>query len=99
MFPWTTSCQVGQVLVNVGDNTASQIMNQISSTGPNGATPLASSIKAMNNYSGIHDPGRRNFLLLMTDGMDTCSSDPTGEPVDAVRQLYNSPSSTVTGIF
>ncbi len=90
LFPWTSGCDVGQVLVNVGDNTASQIMNTISSTGPDGATPLASSLEAMNNYSGVHDPNRRNFILLMTDGMDTCSYDPAGEPVQAVQQLYNS---------
>jgi len=90
LFPWTVECNVGQVLVNVGDNTASQIMNTLSQNGPNGATPLASSLKAMNNYSGIHDPNRRNFILLTTDGMDTCSGDPTGEPVQAVRELYNS---------
>lgn len=90
LFPWTDGCQTGQVLVQIGDNTGSQILSTLSNNGPGGSTPLASSLKAMNNYSGIHDPSRRNFVLLMTDGMDTCSSDPTGEPVQAVKQLYNS---------
>ncbi|MGB9600361.1 MAG: vWA domain-containing protein [Myxococcota bacterium] len=90
LFPWTSSCQTGQVLVNVGDNTGSQILSTLSNNGPGGSTPLASSLEAMNNYSGIHDPSRRNFILLTTDGMDTCSNDPTGEPVEAVQLLYNS---------
>lgn len=89
LFPWTTGCNTGQVLVQIGDNNASQIMNTLNSTGPDGSTPLAASLKAMNNYSGIHDQSRRNFILLMTDGMDTCSKDPTGEPVQAVRELYS----------
>lgn len=90
LFPWTSGCATGQVLVNIGDNTGSQILNTLSQNGPGGSTPLASSLKAMNNYSGIHDQNRRNFLLLITDGQDTCSYDPTGEPVDAVRQIYSS---------
>ncbi len=50
LFPWTGSCSVGQVLVNVGDNTASQILSTIQQNEPNGATPLASSLYNMNKY-------------------------------------------------
>ena len=87
LFPMGDECQVGQVVVDVGSDTSQDIMNNLNATSPLGATPMADTLNNMINYSGLYDPERRNFIILITDGMDTCANDPTNEPVNAVRNL------------
>ncbi len=89
MFPSNNDCGSGKIYVNVGDNTSSSIMSTLNSTSPDGMTPMAASINTMNQYPDLKDPNRRNFLLLITDGADTCAADVTNDPVKAVTNLYN----------
>ncbi|MBI5529138.1 MAG: VWA domain-containing protein [Deltaproteobacteria bacterium] len=98
MFPWTGGCSVGSVRVPPGDNTSSQIMSVFNSgqAQANGSTPMADSLNLLSGESSIHDPNRRNFVLFITDGMDTCANDPNNEPVQAVSNLV---SSGVQGVF
>ena len=87
LFPWTEYCEVGQVRVAPGDNTSSSIISQMNSTSPGGGTPMAASLWALYNYSGLRDANRRNFVILITDGEDTCTGNADSDPVRAVQDL------------
>ncbi|MBI4208798.1 MAG: PQQ-binding-like beta-propeller repeat protein [Deltaproteobacteria bacterium] len=84
-----------QVLVNIGDDTVSSILTWMDGveTYPtnkelrgDGATPLAASLKAAGNYfknTVIPNDGskvcRSSYVILVTDGLETCSGDPCKE--------------------
>ncbi len=91
MFPSDDGCGVGVVYVDVGINTYSAIMSGLASHPPYGScigmTPLAVSLAALNQYRQLKDPDRRNFIMLISDGSDTCAGSPNSDPVQAASDL------------
>lgn len=83
LFPGTSECEKGSVRVGVADNTAPAIASALGTAAPNGRTPLAFSLKAMETVAELRDPERGNYVLLVTDGRETCY----GEPIGAVEDL------------
>lgn len=84
LYPWPQGCDIGQVQVDVGDDTRGAIMDNLNRNFPGGATPLGATLSTLTSYPQLHDPQRSNFVLLVTDGMDTCG----GNAVMSVAQLF-----------
>jgi hypothetical protein len=81
--PGDGSCGAGQVLVDVGPATASQITSTLSANSPDSLTPIGDTLAALTNYQGLRDPTRENYVLLITDGAETCG----GNGVAATNSL------------
>ncbi|MCG3174077.1 MAG: hypothetical protein GMKNLPBB_02297 [Myxococcota bacterium] len=78
--------------VPIGPNNAGPILNALNSTGPEGNTPLAIALNYAGTNGGLTDPSRRNFVLVISDGGDTCNGSEQGgrnASVQAVRNLKN----------
>ncbi len=86
------SCTPGAVSVDTGTGTAAEITAALSAVSPDGKTPIAATLNAMASYSGLEDTGRENFVLLLTDGKESCS----GDTISAVTALRNKTTSIRT---
>ena len=68
--PQRPRCTTGEVVVDVGANTTNAILGQLA--WPEGLghsyTPTWQSLEAAHRYGPLHDPVRRNFVILITDG-------------------------------
>jgi len=80
-----TDCAPGNVRVDVGDGTATMINTVLGNTNPNGFTPIGDTLDGLINYAGLEDTTRDNYILLLTDGSETCG----GDGVTAVTNLFN----------
>ena len=87
LFPSNSNCNYGTVVVNVGDNTATAIMAALPTDQywPSGNTPIGATLSMLNQYAPLKDTNRRNFVMLITDGSETCE----GNGVVAAGDLYN----------
>ncbi len=89
---------VGGILYEVGQGNVTNIMgdlNTIDDTpcrlGRNNTfgelctigTPLAGALNVARNYNGLNDPERPNYVLVITDGEETCN----GDPSDQIRRI------------
>lgn len=88
LFPWGFECEKGLILVMAGDNTAEKIILAMDrpDSQPNGATPIGDTLNALAKEPLLHETGRRNFVLFITDGGETCD----GDPVGATKALHDS---------
>jgi hypothetical protein len=76
-------CDPGVVEVDVADSTQTSIATALSASFPDGNTPIADTLdNALGHLNGI-DPAKTKYVLLVTDGQETCS----GDPVSAVTPL------------
>jgi hypothetical protein len=71
-FPDSTDCGPGVVSVPIGDDTGDTIRSLVDSMAAWGLTPTGESLQNAGTDPGLLDPERRNFILLITDGMPTC---------------------------
>jgi len=75
------NCQSGDVVVPVGGGSAAAIAAAIprDTTPLCGTTPIGSALKtAADALAKIADPSRAQFVVLVTDGGENCTSDPVG---------------------
>ncbi len=79
-----TACQVAPMSVPIADNSASAIASALAAANPGGKTPLGAVLTTAQSVSELTDPTRANYVLLATDGMETCG----GRPVDEVTKLF-----------
>ncbi len=78
LFPAAgSSCGGGSVNVGVGPSTLGSIAGVLSSNFPGGGTPIAVSLKNAHAYLTKVDPGKTKYVLLVTDGSETCGGQPT----------------------
>lgn len=79
------ACHATKLLVPLAYNNRNLIASQLISIHPTGATPISYTlIQTVNNdFQGVN--GKRSIILI-TDGMETCSSDPCEVAVAMVRQ-------------
>jgi hypothetical protein len=82
--PNGSSCEGGQINVQVGNNTQAAIGAVLGAASPTGLTPISVSLKNAHNYLQGIDPQKKKYVLLITDGQETCG----GKPVDWVKALY-----------
>ncbi|HWM84676.1 MAG TPA: VWA domain-containing protein [Kofleriaceae bacterium] len=83
--PGGTACNPGDIDVDIGDNTAQAIQNAYTSTDAETNTPIGSTLQARVGYAGLADTAHPNFVLLLTDGAETCA----GNGEAAVTALRN----------
>jgi len=67
-------CSTGEVVVDTGAGTRDAILDALD--WPDGLghsyTPTWQSLEAANRYPGLHQPDRRDFAVLLTDGWQCC---------------------------
>ncbi|MBI2893244.1 MAG: VWA domain-containing protein [Deltaproteobacteria bacterium] len=76
-------CQPGAIDVELGDGTSELILDAVAGSGPGGGTPIATSLRSLGEYQGLADPTRRNLVLFISDGGESCDAD----PIEEVRQM------------
>jgi Ca-activated chloride channel family protein len=81
-------CRSTATLVPLGTNNRMQIAASLLRVRPTGPTPISLSIRRSINedFNGI--PGNRH-VILVSDGAETCDTDPCGVAVDMVRNNIN----------
>ncbi|MBI2894064.1 MAG: hypothetical protein HYY06_10975 [Deltaproteobacteria bacterium] len=85
MFPGPSgNCGGPDVDVAVGEGTAGAVLDALRSAEPLNATPLGDALGMLRRDEGLADPGRGNFILLVTDGGETCGR----EPVRQTELMY-----------
>lgn len=78
-----SGCAPGDVFVDVGTGTAAEIIDVLALVDTCSlGTPTAEALEGLQDYPGLEDPLRPNFILLVTDGQSTCDS-----PVPVVAAL------------
>lgn len=83
-FSSDSGCGAGDVRVDIGDDTEAQIESTIDSTLPRGSTPIRSTLQNLVGHPSLQDTTRPNYVLLITDGQETCSDN---DPSDAAAEL------------
>jgi serine/threonine protein kinase len=69
------SCQDIELIVPIQANGAQNIISWLPGMQALGMTPMSESIKqAANDFT--FEPGRRNFIVLISDGQETCGEEP-----------------------
>ncbi len=80
MFPGPlASCDAGIVDVDVGEGHADAILDVLNDSEPLLTTPMASSLEVLGDLESLRDEDRRNLVMLVTDGEESCGGEPTTE--------------------
>lgn len=78
------SCGAGNVRVDIANNNEADLRSIIDSTNPRGSTPIGDTLADLVGHPALQSTQHPNYVLLVTDGMETCD----GNPVAAARDLY-----------
>ncbi len=92
LYEGASQCAPGTVVVDTGAMTSGAINTALGNNSPGGRTPIGDTLDALLGYSGLADATRENYILLLTDGTETCNGD--GET--AVTNLINQTPSVKT---
>ncbi len=89
-FPGSGSCTAPKSQVTVGPTNASMIASKLGTSQAGGSTPLATALAWCESVPELKDTTRANYVLLLTDGSDTCAptSKRVSEPIDAGHSLF-----------
>ncbi|MFO0595262.1 MAG: VWA domain-containing protein [Myxococcaceae bacterium] len=68
-------CVPAAVSVNVGPSTAAAIGTALDANMPGGSTPIGGVLTAAGMVTSLADPMRANYVMLVTDGTETCMGD------------------------
>lgn len=71
-FPNQDKCDPGVVSVEVSNDSADLIRGLVDAFIAWGGTPTGESLQNADAYDGLQDDQRKNFVVLVTDGMPTC---------------------------
>lgn len=87
MFPGVlTSCQAGMVTHDLADGNVEDILASIdASPSGMGGTPIGDTLELIGSVGGLDDPTHANFILMLSDGSETCR----GEPLAVAREMYD----------
>jgi hypothetical protein len=84
-----TACRATKLMVPMGYNTQGAIANALLSVKPTGATPISYAIRTSlrDDFIGatLNAPAQSKQIVLVSDGMETCSVDPCDMAVQLVR--------------
>lgn len=72
----TMTCDPGKMYVPVADNTAAEISAALPATASGNGTPIAAALDRARKEPELADPGRANFIVLVTDGKENCGGSP-----------------------
>jgi len=70
------SCSGIEEVVKLGKNNSGNVISSMNSFYPLGWTPLAGSIDFAKNIFMENGTGNKNYLILVSDGIETCDGDP-----------------------
>ncbi|MCA9546860.1 MAG: VWA domain-containing protein, partial [Myxococcales bacterium] len=90
VFPWNGRCSVNSpeaILSGVAPLNGPGIRDQLARARPqeSNKTPIGGAIDAsVSYYFQLQDPNRRSFIILITDGMETCG----GNPVRSAQNAF-----------
>ena len=81
----SVECTTGQLRLPIGDGQGAQVADYVRGDGPDGkGTPIAASLQAIAAAEpALGDATRDNFVVLVTDGQETCD----GQPATTVGSL------------
>jgi hypothetical protein len=96
MFASDNSCAAGHINVDVGVGTAGAISSAYMGTNAQSGTPIRATMNALKNYGGLKDNQHPNYVLLITDGEESCSGWFDPPPSAPVQQLRNQTPSVKT---
>jgi von Willebrand factor type A domain len=65
-------CLPGPVAVPVANMSAAAVGSALGMNGPGGKTPIGAVLTAAGMVSSLADPMRANYVMLVTDGSETC---------------------------
>lgn len=85
MFADDGWCGSGYTSVPPGDDTESDIRDDVASADPDSNTPIVATMASLVGYSGLMETTRPNYVLLLTDGAESCD-DFTTESVTDLRE-------------
>lgn len=66
-------CVPAPTAVTVGDQRAAQIATALDANAPGGSTPIGGVLTSAGNVPELVDPTRANYVMLVTDGTETCN--------------------------
>ncbi len=77
LFPVSeqNECQPAPVSVPIADMQASAVASELSMNSPGGKTPIGAVLVAAGQVSELADTSRANYVMLVTDGTETCGGD------------------------
>jgi MYXO-CTERM domain-containing protein len=81
LFPGDTiatcgvACTPGFVAVEIGADTAGAISEALGATTQCAGTPIGNTMELIPAMAALREEGKRNYVLLVTDGSETCDSD------------------------
>jgi len=77
------SCKGIEEIVKLGGNNSSNIISAMGSFSPKGWTPIAGSLEFVKNIFNNNGKNNKNYLILVSDGVESCD----GDPLAAARDL------------
>ena len=86
-WPHVSNCKTGQVNVGVGPSSGGAIVGMLSSAYPEGDTPIALSMDAARSYMQQINSGKPQYVILITDGKETCQPASVNSPPAAASKL------------
>jgi MYXO-CTERM domain-containing protein len=86
-WPHVSNCSSGKVNVGVGPNQGGPISGTLSSAYPQGDTPIALSLDAARSYMQTIKGSRPQYVILVTDGKETCQPASVNSPELAAGKL------------
>lgn len=89
-FPTDGNCGVnGAIWSPVQPNGGGGVRQSLNGRSPNGRTPLALAVaEARRYYNNLNDQSRKNIIVVISDGADTCTGGEVGEARNAFNQGY-----------
>lgn len=66
------SCVPAPISVQVGPGRAAPIASALNANSPGGSTPIGAVLTSAGNVAELADPMRANYVMLVTDGAETC---------------------------
>lgn len=91
-FSSNGGCGAGNIRVDIANNNETDIQTTLDATTPSGSTPIRVTLDGLVGESSLQDTTRTNYVLLVTDGQDTCD----GNPSAAARDLFQQSPSVKT---
>ena len=88
-------CAPGAVSIECADGTTDEIVAALAAAPRCSSTPIGASLDAMVGQATIQDTERRNAILLVTDGIDSCTGDPPAGAAALLAQGISVPTYVV----
>lgn len=96
MFAPDGGCGGGKLDVPPDYDTEAKIFSAVDAADPDSATPTGDTITNLSKEPALRDPGRAQYMLLITDGEPNCGGAEPGYTVTALANAYKQVPSITT---